>query len=157
MTVSEKEIKSSRLDTYEHIYEVKYIIGKAIQELKSRAAYHDQSKLEDPELSIFAEYGAKLKETTYGSEEYKRNLKEMNVALQHHYENNTHHPEHYDDGINGMDLFDVVEMLCDWIAAVKRHDDGDIQRSLKINKERFQISDQLYSILKNTIERKILE
>jgi hypothetical protein len=35
---------------------------------------------------------------------------------------NSHHPEHYGNrGISGMDLFDVVEMMCDWMAAARRN------------------------------------
>ena len=48
---------------------------------------------------------------------------------------------------------DVVEMLCDWMVAVKRHEDGDIYKSIEINKERFGLSDQLVQILKNTVEK----
>ena len=43
-------------------------------------------------------------------------------------------------------------MLCDWKAATLRHDDGDIQKSLDINAERFKLSPQLKQILKNTVE-----
>ena len=56
-------------------------------------------------------------------------------------------------GVNGMDLLDVVEMLCDWKAAGMRHADGDILKSLKINRERFNIEPQLYEILVNTVKR----
>jgi hypothetical protein len=55
-------------------------------------------------------------------------------------------------GINGMTLIDLIEMICDWIAAGLRHADGDIFKSIKINKERFDISDQLTQILINTAE-----
>jgi hypothetical protein len=51
-----------------------------------------------------------------------------------------------------MDLFDVMEMLMDWKASTTRNKDGDILKSLQINKSRFNISDQLYSILYNTIK-----
>ena len=53
--------------------------------------------------------------------------------------------------INGMTLFDLIEMLCDWVAAGQRHDDGDIKKSLEINQERFNISPQLQQILENTV------
>ena len=54
--------------------------------------------------------------------------------------------------VNGMSLFDVLEMLMDWKAATERmKDGGDIHRSLEINTERFKISPQLASILANTI------
>lgn len=51
-----------------------------------------------------------------------------------------------------MTLIDIVEMLCDWMAAVKRHNDGNIYKSLNVCKERFHIDNQLYTILKNTID-----
>jgi hypothetical protein len=63
---------------------------------------------------------------------------------------NSHHPEHYSNGIQGMSLLDVIEMLCDWKAAGLRHADGNIFKSLEINKDRYKISTQLYSILFNT-------
>lgn len=55
-------------------------------------------------------------------------------------------------GINAMTLIDLVEMFCDWKAAGLRHEDGNIYRSLEINKERFGIGDQLTQILKNTAD-----
>ena len=54
-------------------------------------------------------------------------------------------------GVYGMDLLDVVEMLCDWKAAGMRHADGDILKSLEINRKRFELSDQLYKIMVNTV------
>ena len=140
-------------DTKEHISQVREFMAVSVQELLNRAQNHDRSKLESPEIEIFTEYTPKLKNSTYGSDEYKTFLKKMQVGLKHHYEHNSHHPEHYQSGINGMDLFDLVEMICDWKAAVMRHADGDINKSLEINRERFKIDDQLYYILKNTVER----
>jgi hypothetical protein len=49
-----------------------------------------------------------------------------------------------------MTLLDLIEMLCDWKAASERHNDGDIMRSIIVNKERFAISDQLTGILERT-------
>jgi hypothetical protein len=53
--------------------------------------------------------------------------------------------------VNGMNLFDVLEMFIDWYAASQRHDDGDINKSIEINKERFSLSPQLVEIFKNTV------
>lgn len=53
-------------------------------------------------------------------------------------------------GIEGMNLLDVLEMLCDWKAATERHTDGSIARSFDINRERFGITPQLEAVLKNT-------
>ena len=62
-------------------------------------------------------------------------------------------PQYYEDGIRGMDLLDLIEMLCDWKAATLRHADGDINRSIKENKERFGYSDELKQIFINTLKR----
>jgi hypothetical protein len=124
---------------------------EVIIQLLKRSRGHDASKLAEPELSVFDEYTWKLRDMTYNSPEYKAALAGMGPALQHHYEQNSHHPEHYPNGINGMTLVDLVELLCDWKAATLRHPDGDIEKSIELNNKRFGISDQLAEILLNTV------
>lgn len=139
-------------ETEKHIEQVCTYLATFIAEINGRAFEHDQSKLSSPEKEIFEVYTPKLKGTTYGSEEYNEYLKEMQVALKHHYEVNKHHPEHYPEGINQMTLVDIIEMLCDWKAATLRHADGSIKQSLIHNKKRFNISSQLLKILQNTVD-----
>jgi len=134
---------SSSNDTLEHKSHVKENMRILIDELILRATTHDDSKLKSPEKEIFDEYTPKLKNSTYMSDEYKDFLKEMNVALDHHYKHNPHHPEYHDDGILGMTLVDLVEMICDWKAASMRHSNGDIKESIKCNKDRFGYSSEL--------------
>lgn len=138
------------IETQKHIEQVCLLIDKITQLLKKRALGHDQSKLNPPELEIFQIYTEKLKDTTYGSDEYKQYLKAMKPALDHHYEFNRHHPEHFENGIKGMNLIDLTEMFCDWSAATKRHADGDIFKSIKMNKERFGYDELLEAVLINT-------
>ncbi|MGI0133422.1 MAG: DUF5662 family protein [Candidatus Micrarchaeaceae archaeon] len=141
----------SRPDTYAHIHEVQRLLLTVIQRLQLRSLSHDQSKLYPPEIAIFDEYTPKLKNMEFGSYEYKENLVEMKPGLDHHYSHNSHHPNFYLDGINGMSLTDLFEMLCDWMAAVKRQPSGDIHKSIEINTSRYDISDQLKQILVNTV------
>lgn len=141
----------SRPDTYEHIGQVRGLMLGAAKNVLDRAHVHDQSKLEDPERAMFDEFTPKLRDTTYGSDEYKGYLEQMGVALRHHYDANSHHPEHYEDGVLDMSLFDVIEMLCDWIAATRRHADGDILRSIDQNQERFGYGDDFKRLLLNTL------
>lgn len=154
-------MEDSRPETIEHIAQVRKFIRIILWKLSDRSVEHDMSKLVEPEVSIFNEYTPKLKNCTYGSDEYKSFLKEMQIALDHHYYVNRHHPEHFEnivdsgqskDLISCMNLVDIVEMLCDWKAATLRHEDGDILKSIEINKKRFNISDQLVNILRNTVE-----
>lgn len=140
----------SRPDTLAHIARVQELVELAVQNLRIRSTTHDASKLVEPELAIFDEYTPKLKDSTYGSAEYQGFLDGMGEALRHHYAANSHHPEHYEDGIAGMSLLDLIEMLCDWKAATERHADGDLVRSIWQNQERFGYSDVLRDILCNT-------
>ena len=141
----------SRADTGEHIQRVRDLLRIAESNLLDRALLHDASKLRSPEKEMFDAYTPKLRAMTYGSDEYKATLAEMQAtALAHHYAHNDHHPEHFFNGINGMSLLSLMEMLCDWKAATERHADGDLAKSLKINQARFGISDQLHKILINT-------
>lgn len=143
-------MEDQRLKTIEHINEVSKNLAIFANELHYRSLIHDQSKLESPEKEIFDEYTPKLRDTPYGSDEYKAYLSEMRVALDHHYAANRHHPEHFENGIRGMNLVDLVEMFCDWLAATKRHADGDILKSIELNQKRFGYSDDLKMILQNT-------
>lgn len=143
----------STADTLRHIKRVNQLLSEAASELIRRGNVHDNSKLQSPEKELFDEYTPKLAATTYGSDEYKGYLNELKIALDHHYKNNTHHPEHYREGVNGFDLFDLMEMFFDWKAATERHNDGHIYRSITINKDRFKITAQLEQILINTADR----
>lgn len=143
----------SRIDTFKHKQRVEFYLMQFCMELMRRANVHDDSKLVSPEVEGFnAAMSAKLSGMTYGSEEYKRTCETtLKTALDSHYAKNRHHPQFHPDGIAGMNLADLVEMFCDWIAATERQNDGNIHMSLEKNKERFKISDQLQSILENTV------
>jgi hypothetical protein len=93
-----------------------------------------------------------LKKLTYGSDGYKEALERLQIALKHHYKNNRHHPEYFENGIDDMNLFDIVELLFDWKAATERHEDGDIYKSFEINEKRFNIPPGLIKMFKNTAE-----
>jgi len=137
--------------TEEHIKNVKMFLGYIVDEIIERGVTHDKSKLEEPELETFCTYTKKLANSTYGSEEYKTFLKEMKPALDHHYAENRHHPEHFKKGIDDMNILDLIEMLCDWKAATMRHNDGNIIKSIEYNTKRFNLSEQLKNILLNSV------
>jgi len=140
----------SRKDTRRHISRVNELVSKFTKRLLEKVKLHDRSKLRSPEKKYFDIYTPKLKGLTYGSKEYKDSLAQLQVALKHHYKHNSHHPEHYKNGIDGMDLFDIVELFFDWKSATERHADGNIYKSIKHNKDRFKMSDQLVHIFENT-------
>ena len=125
--------------TQEHINNVRKFIGIMTSKLTERGLRHDETKQLPPESELFAKFTPLLAALTYGSPEYEESLRQLKPALEHHYANNRHHPEHFPDGVNGMNLIDVVEMFCDWKAASMRHRDGNLLKSIETNAERFNI------------------
>ncbi len=105
-----------RAETLEHIKQVNAYVLDLVRKLLHSAKVHDTSKLCDPEKELFRKYTPLLKDCTFGSPEYEGYLAEMKVALDHHYADpdNSHHPEHFENGIDGMTLMDLIEMICDW-------------------------------------------
>ena len=137
-------------DTLAHISEVRILLAGVVTDIQERMRDHDQSKLEAPEKEIFDAVTPKLRTLTYGSPEYHASLEEMGPALDHHYAHNRHHPEWHEDGIHGMNLVDLIEMLADWKAATMRHEDGDLKRSIDINAERFGYGEEIHTLLLTT-------
>lgn len=142
-----------KLETIKHIHKVRELLYKMIEELDKRAREHDLSKLQSPEKEIFGEYTPELAKTEYNSPEYKELLKKVQVAIDHHYSKNSHHPQYYQNGINDMNLIDILEMLCDWRAATERNKAGNIRTSIDQNAIRFNIDPQLIKVLHNTVNR----
>lgn len=134
---------------------VKDLLNKMAVLLQERGETHDNSKFEEPEFKVFSSNIAILNKITYGTEEYQKVLEYLKPALIHHYAVSRHHVEHFENGIQGMNLIDIMEMFVDWFCASKRasqHQTGSIQRSIDINQKRFNYSDDLRKIFENTIE-----
>jgi hypothetical protein len=138
-------------DTLRHSLRVAELMGELIKELLDRSIRHDLSKTREPERVVYDDVVPRLRAAAYGSPEYQTLVDAMGEGLRHHYAHNRHHPEHFPDGVNGMTLVDLVEMLADWKAATERTSPlGDLADSLPVNAERFAIAPQLMEILENT-------
>jgi len=139
-------------DTLAHIHRVGDFLRAMAADLERRAEYHDRSKMYEPEKSAYDRAVPEMRKHRYGSPESKAAIAELGPALEHHFAHNSHHPEHYPEGVAGMDLLDVVEMLCDWRAAAERPP-GDGTVLLDVSQKRFGLEPQLVAILANTLAR----
>lgn len=139
-------------DVHKHITLVRQKLDDVMFNLTERQEKHDQSKLESPEKEGYDQMVPRLQDVEYGTQEYTDTLKEFKYVTEHHWNYNKHHPEHYVNGINDMSLLDLVEMLADWKVASSQTKKGNILRSIEIGRERFEISNQLYFILLNTVK-----
>lgn len=75
------------------------------EEMDKQIEEHDKSKYSDEEFIPYAEY-------YYGENKHK-DTPEFEVAWEHHYKNNPHHPEYWGKN-NDMPLSCIIEMICDW-------------------------------------------
>lgn len=146
-------MSDSTAETNDHILRVRALLYIIQEQLEERGFVHDASKKQSPEKEGFDEVTGALRDLTYGSPEYKAQLERLKPILAHHYAHNSHHPEHFENGIDGMTLLDLVEMFCDWKAATERHADGSLKKSIEHNKGRFKLTDQLAGILENTRQK----
>ena len=150
---SEEPMYDSSAETQEHIDKVSKYMSKLSEEIDKRGKEHDKSKLGKEEKPYFDKATPELKKLEFGTKEYEESLKILKPALNHHYKVNRHHPEYHDNGVEDMDLVDLTEMVCDWVAASQRTKDGDAMKSVEICSKRFKVPEQLKSIIINTVKR----
>jgi len=137
-------------DTLLHISEVRENIEKVCGELKMRGAAHDRTKLQELEFDGFVSTREKFKKANYGSPEYQECVDLTKPAVDHHYENNRHHAGFHKDGINDMNLIDIMEMLADWKAAERRSPDKTLEDTFEYAFKKYGIDEQLGKIIINT-------
>jgi len=147
------KMMDSTLTTKNHVNKVRENIGRVVSELIKRGEVHDASKYENPEkllLDAMEYINTNEGPAPYGSVEYRRRTAILKPMLQHHYAHNSHHPEHYANGVYGMSLMDIVELLCDWQAASVRNKDPEMNITHAC--ERYCIDAQMKRIFMNTAD-----
>jgi len=128
-------------------------MARLSQEVMRRGNEHDQSKYSDEEYPIYVESTAEFSKYPFGSEGYYRTKEKMKSAIDHHYKHNRHHPEHHPNGIDDMNLVDIMELLMDWKSATLNHPEmlGDILKSVEMGAEKYNIPPTLKKIMLNTL------
>lgn len=135
-----------------HRLRVFQLMSKISQEVMLRGNRHDETKLDPEELPHYVATIDEFDKHPFGSEGYAKAKESLGPAVVHHYKHNRHHPEHFEGGIEGMNLIDLLEMLADWKSATQNHPEnpGNMARSLTLGIEKYKISPQLAIILYNT-------
>lgn len=173
----ELETKGLRL-VADHIRRVQEHMQYIQSRLNIRAVIHDQSKYSDEERGLVLGKPS-LDKYEYMSKEERSALEALQDSLKHHYAVNSHHPEHFityacgacfkeypkgtykcpecgydvweqQEGVLGMSLLDLIEMVCDWKAASEMSPNGSFKGSIEYSKERFKLSPELMRIIENT-------
>jgi len=154
-----QETKESKTvhDIKLHKERVKSKMNIFIADLCNRAVKHDDSKLEPPEINGFEEMDREPR-YKYGTSEYFDKMHRYEWIFKHHYKINRHHPDHFPNKINDMTLVDLIEFLCDIFSYKK--DNISLSAAKDLVEEhirRFNISEDLSTILKNTVYEYLCE
>lgn len=103
--------------------------GQLAIQLSEAIRKHDQSKYSAAEFIPYVWLTA-----SYASGD-RHNFKlpfgmkaRITDAIQHHYDENPHHPEHWGDNLADMGLPSMAEMVCDW-AAMSTEKNGGVYAS----------------------------
>lgn len=137
-------------DLQKHKDLIKNILYNFSFKLKERADNHDNSKYSNEEKDVFENVDNIKREDFNSYEQYFSYTKPLiQKALDHHYSNNRHHPEHFKNGVEDMNLLDILEMVADWESSAScRGTQLDTNYSFK----RFNIEPQLQKIILNTLK-----
>ncbi len=138
-------------DTLLHMTEVSENLEALASELRKRGFAHDRTKLQELEFDGFVSTREKFKKANYGTPEYQECIDLTKPAVDHHYENNRHHTGFHKDGINNMNLIDVLEMIADWRAAARRSQDKKLVDTLNYAFKKNKIEPQLAKVITNTL------
>lgn len=149
---SDEEMDNFLKDTLSHIEKVQFFMRQSRINLQIRAIHHDRSKFSPEEAITYAKVVPEFKLYDYGSPEYDAVGDKLSQAWIHHESNNDHHPGFHKNGVDDMNLFMVLEMLCDWKAASMRNPNQDFKESLKLNIDKYNIGAALGEMLIKTAE-----
>lgn len=148
--MKESTTKSSMLRIQNHISGVRRRVTLVCTALMNRAITHDNSKYSEKELNAHISMTDEMDGVKYGTDTYYAIKRRYESLSAEHSANNRHHPEHHPNGIDDMNLVDVIEMLCDWLTG-SENTGTPVERSLEINEEHYNVSPQLMNLLRNTI------
>lgn len=129
-----------------HHRHVSYLLRELAREFERRADLHDLTVLELDEFEGRVRIQHIVRTYPYDSPEYRESIKNEG-SLQLHYHRNSHHPEHWADGVKGMTFIDFVEMVIDWAGAARTYKNTSFEDGLKGQIERFKLQpEHLYLI-----------
>jgi hypothetical protein len=127
-------------------------LAKFCAELAYRNATHDNSKYSEEEFGIQAACVDDFEKYEFNSPEELKLREKLLPGTTIHRKRNRHHPEHFENGIDGMNLIDLLEMIGDWKSASERVKGDSLRKSVPILKEKYNISPQLLKIIENTLK-----
>ena len=160
MDFNEKQIKEQEYTNYinQHVLNVSVAYNKfsdilcrkldiSPYKLGIQVFNHDKSKYSDEEFDGYRQW-------FYPCTTEVRNKELFDKAWEHHYKNNSHHPEYYLDADGDpldMEIIDIAEMLLDWEAMSMKFGGSTYDYYMK-NRDNKPLSEYTKGVIDNVID-----
>ena len=125
-------------------------LSTVARELISRGRTHDNSALGSPEIEVYHRFFSEYRKYKIGDPRKDEVFAQMAEAIGHHFQYNDHHPEHFENGINDMDLIQLMQFTAD-IMSWSEQEQVDIFEILPMIRDKCGMVDQVYNLICNTI------
>ena len=125
-------------------------LSTVARELISRGRTHDNSALGSPEIEVYHRFFLEYQKYKIGDPRKDEVFTQMAEAIGHHFQYNDHHPEHFENGINDMDLIRLMQFTAD-IMSWSEQEQIDIFEILPMIRDKCGMTDQVYNLICNTI------
>ena len=145
-----------------HKARVRYWMTQFAEALLERADHHDDSKLKEPEISMWREMD---KEPRYPYSEdpesdYQKKLRKYKPVFEQHWRNNRHHWEFFQMGLDpfGPEILDLIELICDQLLGYKFNVSYlEAMKDCQRLKTKFGLSEELTTLIENTVRNHFVD
>ena len=138
---------------HNHPFNVGKLLMKINNEIMKRIIYHDHSKYSENELKEHIDADEDYERRgrpKFGTDE-RKDYDKANPVIASHRKKERHHPEYHENGIEDMNLVDLMEMLCDWCERTPNSIER-LENTFEENCYNHKISSQVRRILENTVK-----
>ena len=140
-----------------HQLHVSNNMKRIANELRRRGIRHDNSKFSGIEATIgnmyHDEYN-KINVLCPHKSDVENYAEKTKAASIEHYRLNDHHVEHFENGLSGMSLIQLTELVCDSVAHLKERGYAPTECVCEVEYlfKGYGASDDVISIVKNTVQ-----
>ena len=141
------------MNAIEHKHIVSNLLSRCAEQLLERGMNHDAGKISKIErdncvVPVWEIHQGVVK---FGSDRHKELIRQLGVGWEHHKQHNDHHVT-IERPICSMDLFQILEMVCDWIAVASVAGNDPVMALDQMIEDGHPIQEQIELVIRNTLK-----
>ena len=129
-------------------------LEKLSDELRERARMHDLSRFSLDEFENYVDANSIGRNYKIGSPEYVKRMakhKEPDGCISLHFSRNPHHPEHHKNP-GDMNFLDIIEMVCDWHAAVQTYKTNTLHEGIEHHRKTLNLTQEQWWLVEGIVD-----